>query len=137
MATRKKSIGVTFPFRDSNEGDYINLNSNPENEIRSNLIHLLMTRKGERFWLPEFGTNLHQYIFENITEETKDAIRGEIRDSVERFLPNLKIETIDVTDYLYDGIEEEMSKELTLTIKINYKFTSNTFEFNDLIVLNL
>ena len=40
--------GMDFPFRDSNEGNYLRMTVEPEREIRANLIHLLLTRRGSR-----------------------------------------------------------------------------------------
>lgn len=135
MSIRKKTIGVAFPFNDSDEGDYIRLNKTAKSEVDSNLRHLLLTNKGSRYWLPDFGTNLRQFVFENITEDTKELIRNEITTAVEKYLPNLTIDNIEIRDYRYDGKEEEINKELTLTIKIDYRFTSSTFEFKSLVVL--
>jgi len=64
MEVRKKTYGIDFPFNDSNNGDFLKLTEIPEREIKSNLIHLLLTNKGSRYYLPEFGTNLYHYIFD-------------------------------------------------------------------------
>ena len=56
--------GIDFPFRDSLEGKFLKLTSNPEREIRADLIHLLLTRRGSRYFLPDFGTRLYQFIFD-------------------------------------------------------------------------
>ena len=62
-----KSYGVTFPFRDSFDGKYLDTTDFEDDEIRSSLIHLLLTRKGARYFLPEFGTRLYEYIFDFIS----------------------------------------------------------------------
>ena len=36
-----KTYGVSFPFNDSQYGDYLNLTVTSDGEVRSNLIHLL------------------------------------------------------------------------------------------------
>ena len=59
-----KTYGLTFPFVDSFDGKYLDLTDFPAEEVRSNLIHLLLTRKGSRYFLPDFGTRLLEYIFE-------------------------------------------------------------------------
>ena len=59
-----QTYGLTFPFRDSFDGKYLNLTSYSDQEIRSELIHLLLTRKGTRYYLPDFGTRLYEFIFE-------------------------------------------------------------------------
>ena len=40
--------GITFPFVDSQEGFFLGLNSFADSEIKSNLIHLILTQKGSR-----------------------------------------------------------------------------------------
>ncbi len=58
------TYGINFPFRDSFNGKYLDLSDTSNEEIRSDLIHLLLTRKGSRYFLPEFGTRLYELIFE-------------------------------------------------------------------------
>ena len=60
------TYGINFPFRRSTKGDYVSLSIDPEEEIRSELIHLILTRKGTRYFLPDFGTRIYEFIFEII-----------------------------------------------------------------------
>ena len=46
------TYGVDFPFRDSLEGKFVKMTASPEREIRANLIHLLLTKKGSRYFYP-------------------------------------------------------------------------------------
>jgi phage baseplate assembly protein W len=54
-----KTYGINFPFRDSSKGTYFSLSEESDEEIRSSLVHLLLTRKGTRYYLPDFGTRLY------------------------------------------------------------------------------
>jgi phage baseplate assembly protein W len=134
MSFRKKTYGVNFPFMDgSNESDFIKLTETPENEIKSSLIHLLLTKRGSRYYLPEFGTNLLQYVFEPLDEITLGKIEDEITDAVEQFIPNLTINAINI-----ERIDEKNdSYEHTIKINIDYTINSRTFESNDTIILFL
>jgi hypothetical protein len=49
------TYGINFPFIDSFDGKYLDLSNYTNEEIRSSLIHLLLTRKGSRYFLPDFG----------------------------------------------------------------------------------
>ena len=91
-----KTYGVTFSFRDSFDGKYLDTTDYEDQEIRSSLIHLLLTRRGSRYFLPEFGTRLYEYIFEPLDGPTFNQIEAEIRDSVEKFIPNLLVNNISV-----------------------------------------
>jgi phage baseplate assembly protein W len=102
MSIRKQTIGVSFPFVESAEGDYLKLTKTASEEVKSNFVHLLMTTKGERYFLPQFGTNLRQYLFDPQSSELDDDIRKEIYDATEQFMPNIKIKAINVKHYLDD-----------------------------------
>jgi phage baseplate assembly protein W len=148
-----KTYGINFPFRDSFDGRYLDLSDTPDEEIRTDLIHLLLTRKGTRYFLPDFGTRLYEYIFEPLDGPTFAQLEAEIRESVTTYIPNLKITSIQV----YDASTEEESenrtvisgdqrvfrvpgigtKEHTARVKIDYQVTSSAFESSDFVIINL
>ena len=88
--------GIDFPFRDSLEGSYLKMTSAPDREVRANLIHLLLTKRGSRYFLPDFGTRLYQFIFDQNDMVTWNLIEEEIRESVKRYIPNLDITNLEV-----------------------------------------
>ncbi len=88
------TYGIDFPFRDSLEGKFLKMTGTPEREIRADLIHLLLTKKGSRYYLPDFGTRLYQYIFDQNDAVTFGLIESEIRDSVKKYIPNLDFTSI-------------------------------------------
>jgi phage baseplate assembly protein W len=85
------TYGLAFPFENSNKGDYLLLTETQFTQIRSDLIHLLLTKKGSRYYLPTFGTRLYEFLFEPFDGLTFDAIEADIRDSVQQFMPNLDV----------------------------------------------
>ena len=147
------TYGINFPFRESYVGRYLDISDTTEEEVRSNLIHLLLTRKGYRYYLPDFGTRLYEYIFEPLDGPTFSEIEGEIRDSVEKYMPGVQITNISITDaslgeenkgtfinpdgereFKVQGISE---KEHTAKIKIDYKVTNQAFESSDFVIINI
>lgn len=135
MAIRKKTIGVAFPFKDSTAGDYLQLTKTAAEEVKSNLIHLLMTMKGERYFLPQFGTNLRQYIFEPQSSENDDDIRKEITDAVLQFMQNVQIKAINIKHYGNDvGLPE--NEKYRIVISIDYRVVNGNFDFTDNATLN-
>ena len=89
------TYGLNFPFRDSSRGDYLQLTQFEAQEIKADLIHLLLTRKGSRYFLPTFGTRLYEFVFEPFDGLTFDAIESDIRDAVANFMPNLLLNNWD------------------------------------------
>ena len=145
--------GIDFPFRDSLEGNFLKMTGSPEREIRANLIHLLLTRKGSRYFLPDFGTRLYQFIFEQNDVVTWNLIEEEIRESVKKYIPNLDITKLDVMSAESDpdqvrtlsDVEDERlfrvsdsaNKPYTAVVKIEYTVNNGAFSSSDFIILNI
>jgi phage baseplate assembly protein W len=148
-----KTYGINFPFRDSFKGNYFDLSDITDEEIRTDLVHLILTRKGSRYFLPDFGTRLYEYIFEPLDGPTFSEISAEIRQSVETYMPGLTITNISVTA----ASDEEENKgtyidtndtrvyrvpgiavmEHTAKVRIDYTITNTSLESSDFIILNI
>jgi len=148
------TYGINFPFVDSYIGKYLDASDTTDEEVRSSLVHLLLTRKGSRYYLPEFGTRLYEYIFEPLDGPTFAEIESEIRESVENFMPGILITNISITeatketsalDTTYvnnDGQREFRTPNLTIDehtakIKIDYRNTNSAFSSTDFIIINI
>jgi phage baseplate assembly protein W len=147
------TYGIDFPFRDSLEGKFLKMTTTPEVEIRANLIHLLLTKKGSRYFLPDFGTRLYQFIFDQNDAVTFDLIEEEIRDAVKKYIPNLQINSIDVMSAEDDPnqinsfqqnederlfrVSDSADKPYTAVVKISYTVDNGAFSSSDFIILNI
>jgi len=123
---RTRYINIDFPFKDSKKGFYFQLNQTDKDAIRADLLHLLLTNKGERLYLPDFGSDLKKYIFEPNDDITHEQIRESLNQSIERYIPNLIINSINFRN---DVVEEAIIVELTYTV------TDGTFESTDNVTL--
>ena len=151
------TYGINFPFRDSRRGDYLELTQLESQQVKSDLIHLLLTRKGSRYYLPEFGTRLYEFLFEPFDGLTFDAIQSDIRDAVQQFMPNLLLNQITITPA--DPMEEvdtmigentigtsespiyrlpgKGTSEYTAKIRIDYSNNRSTFAQSDFVIINI
>jgi phage baseplate assembly protein W len=108
-------IGVSLPF---NAKGVFNKTYSTKDQIKSNLINLLLTDKGERIMNPEFGADLRRSLFENITVPNLDLLRFKIIDAISIFIPEIVLGDIEI---LPDPDAN------TLSITINYRLIiSNT-----------
>ena len=57
-----KTINIAFPFEKSPVGNFLRLNRTSKNAIKSDITHLLLTRKGERLYNNEFGSGLYRFL---------------------------------------------------------------------------
>ena len=145
--------GIDFPFRDSQIGDFVKMTETPEREVRANLIHLLLTKKGSRYFLPDFGTRIYEYIFDQNDMVTFNLIEEEIRDGVKKYIPNLDIKSINIMSAEDDPdettsfsqeederlfrVSEQANKPYTAKVKIDYTVNNGAFSSSDFIIINI
>tara|TARA_R110000803_G_scaffold44953_9_gene94953 strand:- start:352 stop:735 length:384 start_codon:yes stop_codon:yes gene_type:complete len=121
-------INIRFPFYNSPKGYFLEMTKTNKRAIKSDLMHLLLTNKGERLYSPEFGTNLRQYLFEPNIVTVQTDIKSEIQRAVDRYIPNLKIDRLEVIP--------TNNNEHSVTVKIEYTVTNNTFTESDFISID-
>ncbi len=151
------TYGLNFPFENSTQGDYLLLTETQYNQIRSDLLHLILTRKGSRYYLPTFGTRIYEFIFEPFDGLTFDAIEADIRDAVSQFMPNLIINKISIepadpsveveyargenlpmqsNEYVYK-VPGKGTSEYTAKVKIDYAVDNTAFAQSDFVIINI
>lgn len=67
------------------------------NQIKSDLLALLLTNRGERCMLPDFGVNLRRFLFEPNDDVLIRQVRDEISRQLELWEPRVVIEEIEIT----------------------------------------
>ena len=148
------TYGIDFPFRDSDKGEFVRMTKTPEKEIRANLIHLLLTKKGSRYFLPDFGTRLYEFIFDQNDVITWNLIESEIRESINKYISNLDINSINVVSAdqdpdnpIYSSQENEderlfrvsdaSTRTYTAKVKIDYTVNNGAFTSSDFVIINI
>ena len=114
------AVGVVFPF---NGNAVFNSSYTTSDQVKSNLINVLLTEPGERIYEPNFGVGLKKLLFENQIKE--DELEGRIKDQSALYVPE-----IDITNLVIQLIPDSH----TLYVRITYKFIINDTE--DSIQLN-
>ena len=122
-----KSINIKFPFQLSDKGFFLETTKTTQDAIRANLMHLILTQKGQRLYLPSFGTNLYKFIFEPSDSLTASGIRREIEDAVARFIPNLQIK----------GVVIDFPEDHKANVTIDYIVNEDALIANDRIVIEI
>jgi phage baseplate assembly protein W len=120
-------INIQFPFQDDPDGKFLKMNSESKKAIKSDLVHLLLTNKGERLYMPDFGANLRQYIFEQNDGVTSTAITNEINQAIKKFIPNLNVTQLTSTP--------STDNTHAVVVKIDYTVTTGTFKSSDFVTL--
>lgn len=124
-----KYININYPFKDSNKGFFLDLNSDDQAAIKADLMHLILTRKGQRLYLPDFGTDLLKFIFEPEDGMTLGNIKEEITTVVKKYLPKLQIKKISV--------DQSTESEYAAVVRLDYSISDDVFTTTDFVIINI
>ncbi len=111
------SLNIRFPIEDDINNKYFSLTSTSKDAVSSNLMLLMLTEKGYRYYMPDYGTYLIKYMFEPNDNITINDVKDDLKSTVEKYLPEIKI--IDMT--------HEKISENEQIINVSYSYNSNVF----------
>jgi phage baseplate assembly protein W len=117
------AIGISLPF---NGPVAFNSTYSTYDQIKSNLINLLLTNKGERVFNPEFGSDLRLVLFEGLNEDIDNEIRSLITTNVAIFVPEVTITNLDIVQ---DKDNNSLSVSVQYRINISNKTDQITVQF--------
>lgn len=96
MAVTQK-YGIKYPFTsDNNEGTYIDLNDTYADGIKSQVLHVIFTPKGQKLRDPDFGTDLIKYLFNPSDSETFNSIKSEISSQISKYVPSVMFRDVSI-----------------------------------------
>ena len=98
-----------------------------KNQAFENFKNLLLTRKGERFGQPNFGTDLLNILFQPNTNFLQQSIEDIITPSTNFWLPYINIEQIEV-------ITPESDPTLDYVVQIRITFSFNDLDLDTIII---
>ena len=149
------TYGLHFPFLKSPVGLYVRATDTTDEEIKSDLLHLLLTRRGTRYYLPDFGTRLYEFIFEPLDAQTFNSMKDEIYEQVRTYIPNLTITNITIEPYTgaeapIGDVDVELlgqadiyrlpganTADYTAKIKIEYINEASAFGGRNFVIINI
>jgi phage baseplate assembly protein W len=117
------AVGVSIPF---NGSGVFNNTFSTKDQIKSNLINLLLTYKGERVENPEFGADLPRLLFEQIDDDLFNRIQNQIIGSVRKYIPEISILGVEINPDTDNN---------TINIKIDYRLNISGQQDNIIIEL--
>jgi len=106
----KKALGVRLPF--ASVGSPFILNYTTKDQVKSNLINLLLTNPGERFNEPLFGVGIYDQMFKQ--EVNAETLKERIKRQTELFVPEVEVENLEISQ-----------NEHTVDINIIYRLLAN------------
>ncbi len=113
------TLGVQFPFEDSNRGGRFKATKTTREAIKSNLISLMTTMKGQRPMRSNVYSPFYSYLFDPWDDLTEDLLNKEVREVVMDVMPE-----ISLVELLFDFDEE--------TYILSVKFIYSIVVFNSI-----
>jgi phage baseplate assembly protein W len=118
------AIGVSLPF---NAPGVFYSTYTTKDQIKSNLVNLLLTSIGERVMNPNFGCELKRFVFEGINENNISDLKISINNSISLYIPEITVSSIDV-------ISNKDSNLIDITVSYVLNISNNadqvTVQFN-------
>ena len=114
------TIGVAFPL------DNVNMfkgTQTVKEQVKSNLINLLLTEPGERLYIPNYGVGLNGLLFEpNIDQEN---LNSRINQQINFYIPEISLINTQV-----NFVEDEHKIYITISYRSNLDGSNDAIQLN-------
>lgn len=118
-----KAVGIKLPF--TGKTGLFDLSYTTEEQAMSNLKNLVLTRKGERLYHPNFGTTVYDILFENVTDSLFEDVETALREDIEFWMPYLIIDDITASPLQFgDARIDDVGNGIKLRISVRVTETS-------------
>lgn len=97
------------------------LSSSYEEDIKEAIQIILLTKKGERVMLPDFGCSLNEYVFETMDYTTMVMMEQDIQSSLIMWEPRITDVEVHVT------MDDEESGKVNIQIGYVVRSTNNPY----------
>lgn len=129
-----KSYNIKFPLEDNTSTNTLfGMSVIVKDANASDLLLLLLTEKGQRYYEPDYGTNLNKFIFEPNDKITQDDVVDDIKRTVSKFLPNISISSVD---FKWKDEKNTLIDKGQLELVVNFVYSEEFYKENGQIVLN-
>lgn len=95
MANR--GLGITLPLALGSNG-YFASTTDTMTQVRTNLMNLVLTQRGERLMQPDFGCDLPLSLFENPSADRVAEMQAAIQTAANIWMPFIRIDNVQVVD---------------------------------------
>ena len=114
------TIGIAFPLNDVN---LFKGTTTVKEQIKTNLINLLLTEPGERLYTPNYGIGLKGLLFEpNIDQEN---LNSKINQQINFYIPEISLINTQV-----NFVEDEHKIYITISYRSNLDGSNDAIQLN-------
>ena len=121
---QERIIGVGFPL---SRESIVEGNTNVKNQLKSDLLMLLLTDPGERVFLLDYGVGLKKLLFEKNGENITNTLKTMINKKLAKFLPQISILSTQTDS---NPIEDPHSVSINIQFKYNIDNSADSIQLN-------
>ncbi|SHJ38671.1 GPW/gp25 family protein [Aquimarina spongiae] len=128
MENKKSFLGVgwSFPPEFNRDAAAVKMISDEE-DIQSSLEILLTTRLGERIMVPQYGCNLDELLFENLSRTLITYVSELIKSAILYHEPRIDVNRIDISES--DVLQGELFIKVEYTVRATNSRNNVVFPF--------
>ena len=120
------AVGIKLPLNNASKGLF-ELSYSTQDQAVSNLKNLLLTSKGERRYLPTFGTGIMNLLFDPNTTKVGENLKDEISSAISFWMPYIIINNIDIKQKIDAlGAQAEHGLSITINFKVSNQGANQT-----------
>lgn len=124
MALTQK-YGIKYPLSsDNNDNVYMDVNETYADSVKSAVLHVILTQKGQKLRDPDFGTNLVNYIFGPADQINMSAIKREISTQISKYVPGVIFNDLEI--YRDENDMNNIMVSITYSVKNGNNTESTT-----------
>jgi uncharacterized protein len=117
--------GLRFPIR-TNQGGGLAV-SRYEDKVKESVWAILSTSKGERVMRPEFGCDIHEFVFATLDSTNLTLIRSAVREALVLWEPRIDVHAVEVRPD--PDRAERLRISVNYTIRVTNAVTNLVFPF--------
>ena len=127
---KRQWFNIKYPFTNNGyQKFFVDTNETLTEKVRSQIMHVIFTPKGQRIRNPEFGTDLIKFIFSENDTDSWEGVKNEILDAIKTYVSNCTINDINVVRS-DDGNDD-------IFVRIDYSILEGNKVINDSIGVQL
>lgn len=120
-----KAINIAFPIEDdAQDNRFLKTTRTTRQAVKSRLLLLLYSEKGQRYYRPDWGINIRKYLFEPNDELTRTELVEDIKNTVQRFLPNISVQNVFFE-------QEEVDGQHLLILRVDFSYSDASYDDRD------
>lgn len=124
---KKQFYGMHYPFTANSEfNTLVDMNETIKDKVRSIIMHIIFTPKGQKLRDPEFGSDLIKYIFDPQDQLSMESIKSDVSEMINKYVgKNVNLDNIEIAQD--EDNQHKIFVKVIYSVKEGYTETKDSF----------